>query len=243
MSAKTKEKIRPKVYVIGGGYDYIALMYRLGCDGAKGVEDADVVLFTGGEDVNPELYKEVPLATTNFSRLRDQKESLIFDACLEREIPMVGICRGGQFLNVKNGGKMWQHVKNHCGSHIARIEVPPFNKGKKDQDLRRTIEVTSTHHQMMIPTEDAVILATALVATEKSNVAYTKIGITEDDPDTEVCAYPDTNSLCFQPHPEMHSATPECIDFFEECLDNWIYPHIKDRQVQMIHNQGSTKVC
>jgi hypothetical protein len=240
---KKKEKLRPKVYVVGGGYEYIALMYKLGCDGAKGVEDADVVLFTGGEDVNPELYGEVPLHKTHFNRLRDDKEKLIFKACLDREIPMVGICRGGQFLNVMNGGKMWQHVNGHCGSHVARVEVPPFNKGRKGEDLRRTITVTSTHHQMMIPTEDAIILATALEATEKTNVAYTKLNKGEEEPDTEVVAYQDTHCLCFQPHPELAIATPECVDFFEECLDNWIYPYIPDKQVQIIHNQGSTKVC
>src|SRR5690242_167619 len=147
MSAKTKEsekKLRPKVYVVDGGYEYIALMYRLGCDGAKGVDDADIILFTGGEDVNPELYGEVALHTTHFNRLRDQKEKLIFDAALEREIPMVGICRGGQALNVFNGGKMWQHVNNHCRSHVIRVEVPPMVKDKKGKEHRRTLEVTST---------------------------------------------------------------------------------------------------
>jgi hypothetical protein len=96
---------------------------------------------------------------------------------------------------------------------------------------------------MMIPTEDAIILATALEATEKTNVAYTKLNKGEEEPDTEVVAYQDTHCLCFQPHPELAIATPECVDFFEECLDNWIYPYIPDKQVQIIHNQGSTKVC
>lgn len=232
MSAKTSDKgkketetipsapARPKVYVVGGGFEYIRLMYTLGCDGATTLDEADVVLFTGGEDVNPELYGEACMAKTNFNRLRDDKESAIFSAALEREIPMVGICRGGQFLNVKNGGKMWQHVNGHTRNHIARIEIAPF-VGKAQ---RRTIEVTSTHHQMMIPTDEAFILATANESTEKHSPAITEIGKREND--TEVVWYDDTHCLCFQPHPEFGNAPAGCVDFFEECLDNFVYPNV-----------------
>jgi len=228
---------RPRIYVVGGGFEYIRLLFNLGYSGAKGLEDADVVLFTGGEDVNPELYGEIPLAKTHFSRLRDDKEQAIYHAALERELPMVGICRGGQFLNVMNGGKMWQHVSGHTRAHNARIEIPPFNKGNK----RRTITVTSTHHQMMIPTEDAIVLLTACEALEKTGPAITKIGKKQEDPDTEAVFYPDTKCLCFQPHPEYASATPECVDFFEECLDNFIFPVIPNNRKIITVNQNSAK--
>lgn len=225
---------RPKVYIVGGGFEYIRLMYQLSCDGAKNVGEADVVLFTGGEDVNPELYDEPCMAKTNFNRARDDRETAIFTEALLREIPMVGICRGAQFLNVKNGGKLWQHVTNHCGNHMARVEIAPFLKGNK----RRTIEVTSTHHQMMIPTPDALVLATALEAMEKNAPSYSKIGKpTEDEPDIEVVYYDDTSCLCFQPHPEFGAAPADCVDFFEECLDNFIFPRIPCRMKKAIHAQ------
>lgn len=213
----------PKVYVVGGGFEYIRLMFRLGCDGAKGLDDADVVLFTGGEDVNPELYGEAPMAKTHYNRLRDEKEKAIYEECIQREIPMVGICRGGQFLNVMNKGEMYQHVTNHAnGNHVARIEVPPFNKGNK----RRTIMVTSTHHQMMIPADEGIVLMTANEAFEKMRPAINKYGKVSKEPDIEVVYYDGTHCLCFQPHPEFTSAPAELVDFFEECLDNYIYPHI-----------------
>lgn len=218
---------RFKIYVVGGGYNYIRLMYTLGCDGAKGLDDADVVLFTGGEDVNPEMYGEVCMPKTHFNRLRDEKEKVIYEEALRREIPMVGICRGGQFLNVMNGGKLWQHVNNHAlsGSHIARIEVPPFTSSSK----RRSIAVTSTHHQMMRPTEEAFILLTAQEATIKDSPGLTvtrMIKGCDEDADVEACWYEDTRCLCFQPHPEYEHATSTCVDFFEECLDNYVYPNI-----------------
>lgn len=234
MSNKTKET-RPKVYIVGGGYEYLRLMFNLGYDGAKGVADADIVLFTGGEDVTPELYGEVAMAKTSYSRVRDEIEKQIFDDAVLRGLPMVGICRGGQFLNVMNKGKMWQHVNNHCMTHLARIEIPPFNKNK-----RRTINVTSTHHQMMIPTDEAIILCTALESTEKDSPGYSLAGKSEDNPDIEVVWYQDTNCLCFQPHPEFAAAPPECVDFFEECLDNWVVPQIPDKQQKAIMSQSIT---
>jgi gamma-glutamyl-gamma-aminobutyrate hydrolase PuuD len=222
---KEKPKIetdRYKCYVVGGGFDYLRLMYQLGCDGAKGLDDADFVLFTGGEDVDPQLYGEVAMAKTYYNSLRDAKEATIYRAALDREIPMVGICRGGQFLNVMNEGKMWQHVNNHTTPHIMRIEIPPFHKGNK----RRTIMVTSTHHQMMIPSDHAVVVGVSYEAFEKHAPGLSKLGCKHDDPDHEVLFYDGTNCLCFQPHPEMKAAKPELVDFFEECLEAFTYPHI-----------------
>lgn len=219
---------RPRIYVVGGGFEYIRMMFLLGCDGAKGLDDADVVLFTGGEDVNPELYGEAPLQKTHFNRGRDEKEQAIYKEALKREIPMVGICRGGQFLNVMNGGRMWQHVTCHAGEHLARIEVPPFNNGKK----RRTISVTSTHHQMMIPAAHGILVLSACEALEKMSPALSAIGKGWKDPDTEAVYYDDTHCFCFQPHPEFNTAPAELVEFFEECLDNFVYPHIPLREME-----------
>lgn len=233
MSAKSKKTTeeptkskRPKIWIVGGGFEYIKLFYDLGCDGARNLDDADVVVFTGGADVNPELYGEPCMAKTNYDRLRDQKEQEIFKAAVDLEIPMVGICRGGQFLNVMNGGGLFQHVTNHAGRiHLARIEIPPFSG--KDKNVRRTINVTSTHHQMMRPTEEAIVLLTARESMERITPTKHFAGLPrEDNPDIEAVFYDDTNCLCFQPHPEYSQAPSELVDFFEECLDNFIFPRI-----------------
>ncbi|HEY6020843.1 MAG TPA: gamma-glutamyl-gamma-aminobutyrate hydrolase family protein, partial [Candidatus Paceibacterota bacterium] len=88
---KKEEHTRPKCYVVGGGMEYIRLLFEFGYDGATGLDGADFVLFTGGEDVNPEIYGEVPMAKTEFNRLRDMKEQVIYQACVNRGLPMVGI--------------------------------------------------------------------------------------------------------------------------------------------------------
>lgn len=212
-----------RVYVVGGGFEYIRLFLLLGYTGAKGVDDADVVVFTGGEDVDPAFYGERPLNTTNFNTRRDEREKEIFTQASKDGIPMVGICRGSQFLNVMNGGKLYQHVTNHCNNHKAFVQVAPMDKNNKP----REITVTSTHHQMMIPTDKAIILLTAHEAMEKHSMGRSLVGLSKDAPDIEAVFYPDTNSLCFQPHPEFINCPSDCVDFFEECLDNWIVPEIK----------------
>ena len=238
---EVKEERRPRVYVVGGGFEYIRLMYNLGCDGAKGLDDADVVLFTGGEDVYPGLYGEVSMAKTNFNRIRDDKEQAIYKGALDRELPMIGICRGGQFLNVMNGGKLWQHVTCHAGNHLARIEIPPFSG--PDKDKRRCIEVTSTHHQMMKPTPDAIVLMTACESLERHSPSYAEVGRPKDENlDIEAVFYEDTGCLCFQPHPEFAHAPAALVDFFEELCKDWVFPLIPNTTAKAIINQTKPSV-
>lgn len=211
-----------RVYVIGGGYEYIKMLFDFGFKGAKGIGDASFILFTGGEDVSPELYGEKSLPKTHSNLFRDKREKIIFEEALAAKIPMVGICRGGQFLNVMNTGKMWQHVDGHCGNHQMTI---------LDSQTPRKIEVTSTHHQMMIPNpETAVILAAAGEA--KTKLAFgteVAVGKPTDDSDAEVIWYANTNCLCFQPHPEFVKAPKECREYFKECLDNYIIPYCQGK--------------
>ncbi|MHA2066538.1 MAG: gamma-glutamyl-gamma-aminobutyrate hydrolase family protein [Candidatus Thorarchaeota archaeon] len=109
---------------------------------------------------------------------------------------MAGICRGGQFLNVMCGGKMWQHIDGHAihGTHSTL-----------DLITKERFEVTSTHHQMMIPGPEAVIIGVARETKWKETMGPSgplKIFNTSDD-DYEILWYPNYNVFCFQPHPEF----------------------------------------
>jgi gamma-glutamyl-gamma-aminobutyrate hydrolase PuuD len=96
------------------------------------------VVFTGGSDVTPSYYREAnKLSHCNLKR--DELESAIFYQCKENAIPMMGICRGSQFLHVMMGGKLWQDVDNHCCQH----SILDMDTGEKINDT------TSTHHQMV----------------------------------------------------------------------------------------------
>lgn len=189
----------PKVFIVG--YDgLIARMFRkFGWEVVETLEEADLVQFTGGSDVSPHLYGQHNVKSFNEPG-RDRREAVVFHAATNLGKPMTGICRGGQFLNVMSGGEMWQDVDNHLGNHIAY-----------DFETNEPFEVTSTHHQMMIPGEGA-----QLVAIAKRSKHQVKGSSTDEDPksihnygdikDTEAVYYAATKCFCFQPHPEYEGA-------------------------------------
>ena len=203
-----------RVYVVGGGFEYIKMFHEAGFSGARSVEDCDIVCFTGGSDVSPHMYGEKAHPTTQSSAARDNTEADIWAAAFAQDKPMVGICRGAQFLNVMNGGKLWQDVDNHAtarGHEITIVETGEIVTG-----------MTSTHHQMMRPTDDAVIIATAALSTRKE---AEKDKIERDEPendDVEIVWYPDTFNLCFQPHPEF--SVGNCREVFLRFVDDLLIP-------------------
>lgn len=192
------------VHIVGGDYLTEKMFHKKNWAiyGQDTNEKPDLVVFTGGEDVTPSLYHEANVAS-HCNWMRDAEEIEEFKNF--PDTPKVGICRGGQFLNVMSGGKMYQDTDNHCGDHVV-------------YDLETGSEhvVTSTHHQMMRPSYDAIIVG---VANESSYVLSADYdGVVEDD--IEVVYYDKTKSLCFQPHPEYHNAE-QTEEYFFELLNRY----------------------
>jgi gamma-glutamyl-gamma-aminobutyrate hydrolase PuuD len=119
--------------------------------------DIGLIQFTGGEDVSPHLYGEEPNRFTFSNPDRDRMEAEIYFEALSLGIPMIGVCRGLQFLNVMNGGKMHQDIPFHTKSHTVTAKSCPLG----DCHLVEDFPVSSTHHQICIPGEGAAILALA----------------------------------------------------------------------------------
>lgn len=165
-------------------------------DVTTSLADADLIQFIGGEDVHPRLYGEKLHDMTVSNIKRDMKEIKFFQIALKRKIPMVGICRGGQFLNVMSGGSLYQDVTSHRGNH------PLFDTITGEQ-----IEVTSTHHQMMIPGTNGELVAFAEQGGLKRRMhdSLGEMEIDDEKKDPEVVFYEKTKSLCFQPHPEFYN--------------------------------------
>lgn len=198
-----------KVFIVGGHINQYGKMFsEAGWTVMNtvndNIEDADLVQFTGGADVSPDLYQEAKHPRTYSSEYRDEQESAVYDKCIKKGIPMAGICRGGQFLNVMNGGRMYQDVDGHgIGGHHAMVDL-----------IDGTIsQVTSTHHQMMRPSKRATILAVASNIATRKEYCDSNGGIIierEDLIDIEVVLYKDAKCLCFQPHPEFGVADSSC---------------------------------
>lgn len=195
--------------------------------------DAQIVIFTGGADVNPKIYNEPRHYTTNYNDLRDATDADMYAYCVENNKYMVGICRGGQFLNVMSGGNMIQDVAGHAvgGTHKTHL----VDSGG-ELLTAYGFEVTSTHHQMMVPGPGALLYAAAQGIGHKfaKKLKPTRNGIacswtyTDDvqeiigtSLEPECISYPEPGILCFQPHPE-YDPEGDTTDLFKDCWERFL---------------------
>lgn len=209
-----------KFFLVGSNASVRNLFIDYGWEQSLSVAKADLVVFLGGEDVNPILYNARGChPSTHFSTKRDDLDLRFHASALLHKKPMVGICRGAQFLNVMCGGSLWQDVNNHslAGTHDC-IDVSDGS----------VFQATSTHHQMMNPAKDAYIICEAYESTRKDSVKTNNRSIqvmvpkTEADPEVVIYWQKDITVLCFQPHPEYGNATKECKDKFFEYIDTYL---------------------
>lgn len=78
------------------------------------IDDFDGVILTGGTDIDPALYGETRHSQTDEPDTeRDAAEVSLLHQALERDIPILAICRGHQLLNVALGGTLVQHIEGH----------------------------------------------------------------------------------------------------------------------------------
>ena len=76
----------------------------------------DGLLFSGGSDIDPEVYGADAHPETNGVRPeRDQAELALLEAALARDMPVLAVCRGSQVLNVARGGDLVQHLPEVVG--------------------------------------------------------------------------------------------------------------------------------
>ena len=156
-------------------------------------EDSDVILFLGGEDVNPILYGEDPHPRTQFNTERDKYELKFFDQAFKEGIPMLGICRGSQFIcAMQPRGKLVQDQPNP-GAHMMRT-----HDGLE-------LMVSSTHHQAQYPFNMHAKDYKVLGWTENMLQRHEDGERKEMNPEKEceVVYYPKIRALGIQPHPEM----------------------------------------
>jgi gamma-glutamyl-gamma-aminobutyrate hydrolase PuuD len=101
-------------------------------------------------DVNPRLYGEAPSPQAQPSRLdTDRRDLALLRQALLDDVPIVGICRGAQLLNVALGGSLWQDVAGAPVPHFT-IEAHRIRTGERSslrQIIGRGAEVESAHHQ------------------------------------------------------------------------------------------------
>lgn len=123
------------------------------------VSSCDGFLFTGGHDVSPGLYGEEKLLQCGeCCPERDKMETVLLKEILCADKPLLGICRGIQFLNTALGGTLYQDIPTQIKTKTEHHQLPPYDipvhqvnikDGTALYDLlmTQTIKVNSYHHQ------------------------------------------------------------------------------------------------
>ena len=120
------------------------------------LEALDGLIFSGGSDLDPELYgQEAHAETLGVVRNRDTAELALLEAALERDMPVLAICRGSQVLNVARGGDLVQHLPDvvgdekhkHTPGTFADHDVSVEDGSRLASVLGERAPVKSHHHQ------------------------------------------------------------------------------------------------
>ena len=189
---------------------------------------ANVVLFPGGVDVNPAMYGQKKNMRTHindgtdlqdnnvFTAARDLHKSS-FDKSVKRPL-LVGVCRGAQFLTVKAGGSLIQHVNNHgFTNHMVRTMDGDFF-------------TAGDHHQMMYPYDVEGAQVIGWCDEPLSDLYYGEdddIPLTMDESfkEPEIVYYPNIHALCIQFHPEWSEDGAEIIPFLNQLINVYTGEH------------------
>ncbi len=128
-------------------------------------EEIDGVCVSGGEDVAPERYEQAASALCGpTSPARDQLELDLIQAARSRDLPILGVCRGFQILNVAFGGSLVQHIDGHQVDETTPVISHTIRPAAGSLLAQVTSSgeqlVNSRHHQAVTPDR----LASGLVA-------------------------------------------------------------------------------
>lgn len=209
-----------KVFIPWGSGDYASWIPNVSL--VQDIYESDLVLFTGGEDVNPDLYGQKLGNRTHINKTRDELEREAFDIALKFNLKMLGVCRGSQFLCVGAGGELVQHM-----SHPSYHEIETWT-GEKD------IRIVSTHHQMQFPyrmpssSYRVIAWANKLSDTylngDNAEITYQgkMLKFIDKFAEPEIVYYTDCDALAIQSHPEMMNISSPFVVYCRQLVEKLI---------------------
>jgi putative glutamine amidotransferase len=148
----------------------------------------DGLLLAGGADLDPALYGEAPHPSVAVEGPRDDLELAAWSIARQRGVPIFGVCRGFQAINVFSGGALLQHLEGHDSPTDAPqahpLQLDPASRlaailGEGDPMLNT--EVNSYHHQAVRPGDLAPGLVASAVAPHDEGTLVEALEATDPD--------------------------------------------------------------
>lgn len=160
---------RPRIGVTGpargGNRFWAAIAWNLRRAGAEPVrltsaraaplESLDGLVISGGSDIDPVRYGHHEPPSARLDGARDEFELALLNELPTRDVPVLGICRGAQLLNVHAGGALHPDLKVVAGVSARRVILPRLRvRVEPESQLatilgRVTLRVNAFHHQAM----------------------------------------------------------------------------------------------
>ncbi|MDL2221528.1 gamma-glutamyl-gamma-aminobutyrate hydrolase family protein [Parabacteroides sp. OttesenSCG-928-N08] len=125
------------------------------------VESLDGLLMSGGGDINPLLVNEEPIPQLqDIDTLRDQYDFILIRLAANRQLPMMGICRGLQLINIAFGGSIYQDIYSQASGELLKhsqkmpreqashtVYIEPEISSSLFEGVEQKLYVNSFHHQ------------------------------------------------------------------------------------------------
>jgi putative glutamine amidotransferase len=196
-----------------GGIAVVVPAHGFVDDTAELLDRLDGLVFSGGPDIDPFLYRRLrhPRLGPDVDRVSDEYELALLAGAAERDLPLLAICRGMQALNVGRGGTLHQHLPDRTELEHNQREAPCASThavavapGSLLQRLTRAgeLQVNSFHHQAA----DRIGNGLRVCATAPDGTVEALW-----DPAARFC-------LGVQWHPEVLTHRPEQANLFESLL-------------------------
>lgn len=177
------------------------------------IEDLDLLILPGGEDVYPLRYGEAPEINTGLPNMGYEFfDAIVLPEYIKRKVPIFGICRGLQTLNVMFGGSLIQHIYEPTSNSSIRWE---HVHDVIDTRTNQRFSVNSLHHQAInVVAEDFEVLLRGKSVNHKDVKK-------ERDLQIEAIKHKSLPILAVQFHPEEMFD-----DANSEEVTGWIYQEI-----------------
>lgn len=190
------------------------------------LKDLDFLLLSGGEDVFPHFYNEELLKGCGEPQIdRDIYDIKLVNMALKLQIPILGICRGAQILNVALGGTLYQDISSmenitiqHSNKKHQRLKshkITPYKNSFLEKNYGTELWVNSFHHQAVKKLADGLTIS----ATSTDGIIEAFEGVINDTP-----------IIGIQWHPEMLAAEndDEMLKLFKIFIHNM---NIKEEKI------------
>jgi putative glutamine amidotransferase len=198
-----------RAVLIAGGVPLVLSPLMGATMAARALDGVDGLLLTGGEDIDPSWYGAAPSPHLDPpSRERDLFELALFAVARQRQMPILGVCRGIQLINVALGGTLFQDLPSERTGPVEHRPQAP-----RDAGIHRVRLLPNSRAARALGTDAVKVNSSHHQGINKLGPGLTASGWTDDDLIEAVESPAETPwLLAVQWHPEEMHADAQAAD-------------------------------